>query len=96
MATQVPVVIDREATERDTDRELRSEYGEAAVMGCRAVRDFLASNGDDRKLSMLARVGVGAMGSYAKLRGTMANESALRLAAAKAGVPELGPIGDGD
>lgn len=56
-----------------------AEFEETAVLGSKAVRAFLTYQGANRDYFNKARVGVGAMGSYARLRATMANEQALRL-----------------
>lgn len=66
-----------------------NEFEEAAVMGAKAVRAFLAYQGsNNRDYFLRGRVGAGAMGAYSRLRATMANEAALRLAASRKG-PEV-------
>ncbi len=55
------------------------EFEEAAVMGAKAVRAFLTYQGNNKDYFNKARVGAVAMGGYARLRATLANEQALRL-----------------
>lgn len=62
------------------------EFEKTAVLGAQRVRAFLNSNGDKKKLFNHARVGAVAMGSYARLRATIANEEALRLMAERNGI----------
>lgn len=55
------------------------EFEETALMGCKAVREFLTYSGENKAYLNRAKVGAVAMGSYARLRATMANERQLRL-----------------
>ena len=72
---------------------VRKEFEETALLGCKAVREFLTYQGDNKKYGLKARAGAVAMGSYSRLRATMANEKALALAVRKAVV--AGQIGSG-
>lgn len=63
---------------------VRKEFEETALMGCKAVREFLTYQGSNKVYSLKARAGAVAMGSYSRLRATMANEVALELASMKA------------
>lgn len=66
------------------NRTVLSEFEETALMGARAVRAFLTYQGTQNKdYFAKARVGAVAMSSYGRLRATMANEAALKLAATK-------------
>lgn len=67
-------------------RHVLEEFEETAVLGTRAVRQFLTASEPSGKRAEKsagsynkARIGVGAMASYARLRATVANEQALRL-----------------
>lgn len=62
-------------------RHVLEEFEETAVLGTRAVRDFLSDSGKAKKEGGFnkAKIGVNAMSSYARLRATLANEQALRL-----------------
>lgn len=60
-----------------------NEYEKTALLGCEAVRAALAYQGSNKEYFLKGHLGSGAMSNYAKLRGTMANEAALRLAAIK-------------
>lgn len=68
---------------------VRREFEETAVIGCRVVREFLTRRTKDKLSLHRAKAGAVAMASYARLRGTMANEEALRLAAEKTGAAPL-------
>lgn len=59
------------------------EFEEVAILGCKAVKAFLAYQGSNKDYFHKARAGAMAMGSYSRLRATMANEEALRLMASK-------------
>ena len=63
--------------------EVKQEFEETALMGCKAVRAFLTYQGDNKVYALKARAGAVAMGSYARLRATMANETALALTAGR-------------
>ena len=75
----------------DKDK-VRQEFEETALLGCKAVRAFLTYQGANKDYMHKARAGAVAMGSYARLRATMATEQALTLAFAKSQVKGL--IGD--
>lgn len=62
---------------------VRREFEETALLGCKAVREFLAYEGSNKLFALKARAGAVAMGSYSRLRATMANEEQLRLNANK-------------
>lgn len=55
------------------------EFEETALMGCRAVREFLTYQGDNRTYLNRAKAGAVAMGAYARLRATRANERQIDL-----------------
>ncbi len=55
------------------------EFEQTALMGCKAVREFLTYSGDNKAYLNRAKAGAVAMGSYARLRATMANEAQIRL-----------------
>lgn len=55
------------------------EFEDAARMGCRAVREFLTYQGDNKAYLNRAKVGAVSMGSYARLRATIANERQIDL-----------------
>ena len=57
------------------------DFEETAVLGCKAVREFLIYQGTNKQFYDRAKVGAVAMGSYARLRATLANETSLRLLA---------------
>lgn len=58
--------------------QILSDFEEAAILGCRAVSDFLRHRGTIQSESLArARVGATAMSSYAGLRATTAHERAL-------------------
>lgn len=59
--------------------DVLKEYETTALMGCKAMREFLTYQGDNKGYLNRAKVGAVAAGNYAKLRGTMANEEQLRL-----------------
>lgn len=59
--------------------DVRKEFEETALMGCKAVKAFLTYQGDNKVFALKARAGAVAMGSYSRLRATMANERALDL-----------------
>lgn len=67
--------------------DIRAEFEEVAVIGCKAVREFLGYRGANREYFDRARVGAVAMSTYARLRATMANEEALRLASKRIDSP---------
>lgn len=62
---------------------VRDEFEETALLGCKAVRQFLTYQGSNKDYGYKARAGAVAMGSYARLRATMANEQALAMALGK-------------
>jgi hypothetical protein len=53
------------------------EFEETALLGCRAVREFLIYSGENKSYQSRAKAGAVAMGSYARLRATLANERQL-------------------
>ncbi len=59
------------------------EFEDTALMGCKAVREFLLYSGDNKNYLNRAKAGAVAMGSYARLRATMANEASIRLVEAR-------------
>jgi hypothetical protein len=75
--------------EADMKDAVKQEFEETALLGCKAVRAFLNYQGDNKVYALKARAGAVAMGSYARLRATMANEQALALATAKQQVKGL-------
>lgn len=81
---------------------VRKEFEETALMGCKAVRAFLTYQGNNKDYRDKAKAGAVAMGSYSRLRATMANETALTLMAQKQlsrgvnqALVEAGEDGDG-
>ena len=64
--------------------QVRKEFEETALLGCKAVRAFLAYQGNNRDYRDKAKAGAVAMGSYSRLRATIANETALAMMASKA------------
>lgn len=62
---------------------VRKQFEEVALEGCKAVKAFLAYQGSNKDYFHKAKAGAVAMGSYARLRATMANERALELATIK-------------
>lgn len=62
---------------------VRKEFEEVALAGCKAVKAFLAYQGNNKDYFHKAKAGAVAMGSYARLRATMANERQLELIAQK-------------
>lgn len=59
--------------------DVLKEFEETALQGCRAVRQFLTYQGSNKEYLDRAKVGAVAMGSYARLRATAANEQQIRL-----------------
>lgn len=55
------------------------EFEETALIGNKAVREFLNYRGNNKEYLNRAKVGAVAMGTYARLRATLANESQLRM-----------------
>lgn len=55
------------------------EFEETALLGCKAVREFLKYSGDNKTYLNRAKAGAAAMGAYARLRATFANERQLAL-----------------
>lgn len=55
------------------------EFEETALAGCKAVREFLTYRGSNKEYLNRAKAGAVAMGSYSRLRATMANEAQIRL-----------------
>jgi len=55
------------------------EFEETALQGCRAVREFLTYRGGNKEYLNRAKAGAVAMGSYARLRATIANEAQIKL-----------------
>lgn len=72
-----------------TQDKTLQEFEETALMGAKAVRAFLTYQGSNKDYFAKARVGAVAMSSYGRLRATMANEAALRLAADKRETPVI-------
>lgn len=56
-----------------------TEFEETALLGAKKVREFLNYEGDNKQYMNRAKVGAVAMGSYARLRATLANERQLEL-----------------
>lgn len=56
-----------------------AEFEQTATLGARKVREFLNYLGDNKDYFNKAKVGAVAMGSYSRLRATLANERALKL-----------------
>lgn len=63
--------------------EVIKEFEETALMGCKAVREFLTYSGEKREYLYRAKAGAVAMSSYARLRATLANERSIALAEKK-------------
>lgn len=59
--------------------DVLKEFEDTALMGCKAVREFLTYSGENKAYLNRAKAGAVAMGSYSRLRATMANERAIRL-----------------
>jgi hypothetical protein len=55
------------------------EYEDAALKGLKAIKDFLAYQGDNPMYFKKARVGAVPVSSYTKLRGTEANMDATHV-----------------
>lgn len=65
--------------------DVLKEFEQTALMGCKAVREFLTYSGDNKAYLNRAKAGAVAMGSYARLRATLANEQAIALMAQRQG-----------
>lgn len=59
--------------------DVLKEFEQTALMGCKAVREFLTYQGDNKNYLNRAKAGAVAMGSYSRLRATMANEKQIAL-----------------
>lgn len=64
------------------------EYEETALLGCKAVREFLTYSGEKKEYHNRAKVGAVAMGSYSRLRATMNGEAQIRLIEKRLGNPD--------
>lgn len=62
-----------------TRKSVIEEFEETALLGCKAVREFLTYSGENKAYLNRAKAGAVAMGSYARLRATMANEHQLKI-----------------
>lgn len=62
-----------------TERGVLQEFEEVALQGCRAIKEFLTYRGNNKEYLNRAKVGAVAMGSYARLRATLANEAQIKL-----------------
>lgn len=54
------------------------EFEDTALIGAKAVREFLTYQGGNKTYFDKARVGGTAMSAYSRLRATVANEESLR------------------
>ena len=61
------------------DLAVFEEFEETAMLGAQKVRQFLLGDSSSKESQVVAKVGAMAMGSYARLRATLANEMHLRL-----------------
>lgn len=68
--------------------KLMDEYEETALLGCKAVREFLVYSGEKKEYLNRAKVGAVAMGSYARLRATVANERQISLVEERLGIED--------
>jgi hypothetical protein len=59
--------------------DVLEEFKMTALMGCKAVREFLTYQGENKAYLNRAKAGAVAMGSYARLRATLANEQQIAL-----------------
>lgn len=59
--------------------DVLKEFEQTALMGAKAVREFLTYQGDNKMYLNHAKVGAVAMSSYSKLRGTVNAEKQLQL-----------------
>ena len=64
--------------------EVLGEFESTALLGAKKVREFLNYQGENKDYLHKAKVGAMTMGSYSRLRATMANERALDLQERKA------------
>lgn len=59
--------------------DVLKEFESTALMGCKAVREFLTYQGSNKEYLNRAKAGAVAMGSYSRLRATLANEKQIAI-----------------
>lgn len=72
-----------------TKEKVLEDYEETALLGNKHIRAFLTYQGSNKDYERKARVGCIASNGYTRLRATMANELALKMASARNGQAQL-------